>query len=110
VGHSANLDAGVKAAAVVDMCLGRVVDTGLTKDYVVLVTGDHGNIETMFYPDGLPNPSHGVNPVPFILISKESQLRAIKLRDGMGLSSIAPTILKLMSVEKPSEMTSEPLF
>ncbi len=110
VGHSANLDAGVKAAAVVDMCLGRVVDTGLTKDYVVLVTGDHGNIETMFYPDGLPNPSHGVNPVPFILISKESQLRAIKLRDGMGLSSIAPTILKLMSVDKPSEMTSEPLL
>jgi len=110
VGHSANLDAGIMAAAVVDECLAKVVDAGLAQGYVVLVTGDHGNIETMFYPDGSPNPSHGVNPVPFILISNELALKATKLRTGEGLSSIAPTILKLMGVEKPAEMTSEPLF
>jgi 2,3-bisphosphoglycerate-independent phosphoglycerate mutase len=110
VGHSANLDAGIEAATVVDECLGRVVEAGLDSSYVIMVTGDHGNIETMFYPDGSPNPSHGVNPVPFILISNESMLRAVNLREGEGLSSIAPTILKLIGVEKPPEMTSEPLL
>jgi 2,3-bisphosphoglycerate-independent phosphoglycerate mutase len=74
VGHSANLDAGVKACEVVDECLGMVVDAGLRKGYTVLVTGDHGNVETMFYPDGSPNPSHGLNPVPFILISDDEAL------------------------------------
>ena len=110
VGHSANLEAGVKACEVVDECLGRVVDAGLSEGYTVLVTGDHGNIETMFYPDGSPNPSHGVNPVPFILISGEQELQGMKLRDGEGLSSIAPTILKLMDVPKPPEMTGEALL
>ena len=110
VGHSANLEAGVKAAAVVDECLGKVVIAGLSKGYVVLVTGDHGNIETMFYPDGSPNPSHGVNPVPFILISNEPELRKAKLRPDEGLSSIAPTILQLMGIKKPSEMTSSSLI
>ncbi len=57
-----------------------------------IVTGDHGNIETMFYPDGSPNPSHGFNPVPFILISNKLEHRDIKLRKELGLSSIAPTI------------------
>jgi len=110
VGHSANLDAGVKACEVVDECLGRVVDEGLEKGYTVLVTGDHGNIETMFYPDGSPNPSHGVNPTPFILIGRGEELRNVKLRDGEGLSSVASTILKLMDLPKPPEMTAESLL
>ena len=110
VGHSANLEAGIRACEVVDRCLGVVVDAGLAMGYTVLVTGDHGNIETMFYPDGEPNPSHGVNPVPFVLISGEEALRSVKLRGGEGLSSVAPTILKLMGVPKPPEMTGEPLI
>ncbi|MCW4013744.1 MAG: 2,3-bisphosphoglycerate-independent phosphoglycerate mutase [Candidatus Bathyarchaeota archaeon] len=110
VGHSANIEAGVKAAAVVDECVGRVVETGLMKGYVSLVTGDHGNIETLFYPDGSPNPSHGLNPVPFILVSDEPVLIDIKLRTGMGLSSVAPTILWLMGLEKPTEMTGQSLI
>ena len=110
VGHSANLEAGVKACEVVDECLGRVVDAGLMKGYTLLVTGDHGNIETMFYPDGSPNPSHGVNPVPFILVSREQELRSVKLRGGEGLSSIAPTILKLMELPKPPEMNGGALL
>jgi 2,3-bisphosphoglycerate-independent phosphoglycerate mutase len=76
----------------------------------MLVTGDHGNIETMFYPDGSPNPSHGVNPVPFILVSGEPELRRVELKKGMGLSSIAPTILGLMWLEKPDEMSSQSLL
>ena len=110
VGHSANIEAGIKAAAVVDECLGKVVESGLANDYLVLVTGDHGNIETMFYPDSSPNPSHGVNPVPFILISNEPELDNIKLKQDHGLSSIAPTILDLLDVEKPTEMTGEQLI
>lgn len=110
VGHSASLEAGVKAASVVDECLGEVVNAGLGAGYAVLVTGDHGNIETMFYPDNSPNPSHGVNPVPFILVSEEAKLRTLRLRTGEGLSSIAPTILELISIEKPTEMTSPSLI
>ena len=110
VGHSANIEAGIKAATVVDECLGKVVDSSLGSCYIVMVTGDHGNIETMFYQDGSPNPSHGVNPVPFILISNDPKLQNVKLRDGMGLSSIAPTILQLMDIKKPNEMSSSSLL
>ena len=110
VGHSANLEAGIKACEFVDDCLGNVVKTGLKNGYTLLVTGDHGNIETMFYPDGEPNPSHGINPVPFILITNEERLKGIKLKDGLGLSSIAPTILELMCLSKPVEMDSPSLL
>jgi 2,3-bisphosphoglycerate-independent phosphoglycerate mutase len=107
VGHSANLQAGIMACEVVDRCVGKIVDAGLEKGYVILITGDHGNIETMFYPDGEPNPSHGVNSVPFILISEDKNLRNRWLRKGLGLSSVAPTILKIMDIVKPIEMTGE---
>ena len=83
------------------------METGLKNGYVILVTGDHGNIETMLYPDGTPNPSHGMNPVPFILISDHHNLNDFKLCKGLGLSSIAPTILFLMCLKKPHEMTAE---
>jgi 2,3-bisphosphoglycerate-independent phosphoglycerate mutase len=110
VGHSANLPAGIKACEVVDECLGRVVNAGLSMGYTILVTGDHGNIETMFYPNGEPNPSHGTNPVPFILISYNPKLRKVELKEGLGLSCLSPTILKLMGIPKPHEMTAESLF
>jgi 2,3-bisphosphoglycerate-independent phosphoglycerate mutase len=110
VGHSANLEAGIKAASVVDECLGKVVSAGIDSDYVLIVTGDHGNIETMVYSNGTPNPSHGFNNVPFILISDEQNIKTVKLRNGRGLSSIAPTILQLMGIDKPTEMNSESLL
>jgi 2,3-bisphosphoglycerate-independent phosphoglycerate mutase len=109
VGHSADLEAGIKAATVIDRCLGRVVDSGLSHGYTILVTGDHGNVEAMFYPDGVVNPSHGLNRVPFILISDKSDLNSVKLRENEGLSSVSPTILDLMGVEKPRVMTSQSL-
>ncbi len=110
VGHSANIQAGIKACEVVDRCVGQVVDEGLKNGYTILITGDHGNIETMFYPDGEPNPSHGINPVPIILISRDPELQQVKLREGLGLSCISPTILRLMGIPKPLEMTAESLF
>ena len=110
VGHSANMPAGIKACEVVDECVGRVVDAGLSNGYSILVTGDHGNIETMFYPNGEPNPSHGTNPVPFILISHDPTLRKVELKEGLGISCVSPTILKLMGIPKPQEMVAESLI
>ncbi|MGD0803652.1 MAG: 2,3-bisphosphoglycerate-independent phosphoglycerate mutase [Candidatus Bathyarchaeia archaeon] len=110
VGHSANMFAGIKACEVVDDCVGQVVDSGLLKGYTILITGDHGNIETMFYPNGEPNPSHGTNLVPFILVSDDPNLRKVKLKDGLGLSCVSPTILKLMDIRKPPEMTADSLL
>ncbi|MDP6458702.1 MAG: 2,3-bisphosphoglycerate-independent phosphoglycerate mutase [Candidatus Bathyarchaeota archaeon] len=110
VGHSANYIAGLRAVETVDLCLGRLLDNALHKDYTVLVTGDHGNIETMLYPNGEPNPSHGLNPVPFILVSDYPDLKGIQLKSGRGLANVAPTVLDLMGIEKPREMTAESLI
>ena len=110
VGHSANMKAGIRACEVLDKCVGQVVEAGLREGYTVLVTGDHGNIETMFYPNGEPNPSHGTNPVPFIVVSREPRLKKAKLRADLGLSSVSPTILALMGIPKPPEMTAESLL
>jgi 2,3-bisphosphoglycerate-independent phosphoglycerate mutase len=105
VGHSAKFEAGVKACEAVDKSVGKVVTAGLGKDYVCLVTGDHGKIETMFYHNGEPNPAHGTNPVPFFLISNDEKLKHVRLAKGRGLSSVAPTILDIMGLKKPKEMT-----
>jgi len=94
----------------VDECVGRVVEAGFRKGYTSLITGDHGNIETMFYPNGEPNPSHGTNPVPFILVSQDPKLQKLKLREGLGLSCVSPTILSLMKIAKPREMTADSLI
>jgi 2,3-bisphosphoglycerate-independent phosphoglycerate mutase len=106
VGHSGNLQAGIKACEVVDKNVGQVVEAGLEEGYIILITADHGNIETMFYSNGRPNPSHGRNPVPLILISDEPDLKRVKLRSGLGLSSIAPTILSLIGIDRPPDMTA----
>jgi 2,3-bisphosphoglycerate-independent phosphoglycerate mutase len=110
VGHSANLKAGIKACVVVDDCLGSVVSKGLEAGYSIIITGDHGNIESMFYSDGEPNPSHGMNPVPFIVISRKERLLNCTLKGGEGLSSISPTILDIIGLCKPEEMTSDSLI
>jgi 2,3-bisphosphoglycerate-independent phosphoglycerate mutase len=110
VGHSANIEAGVEAVETVDSCLGRLIDEGLAKGYTILVTGDHGNIETMLYPGGEANPSHGLNPVPFILVSDDPELEGVTLRSGQGLASVAPTVLDLMGLEMPREMTGKSLI
>jgi 2,3-bisphosphoglycerate-independent phosphoglycerate mutase len=110
VGHSANIEAGAKAVETVDACLGRLLHEALAKDYTGLVTGDHGNIETMLYPDGEANPSHGLNPVPFIMVSDDPELEGAGLRPGQGLTCVAPTVLDLLGLDKPSEMTGESLI
>ncbi len=110
VGHSGRLDAGIKACEVVDECVGKIVDLGLKDGYTSIITGDHGNVEIMFYPDGEVCPAHGTNPVPFCIVSKDDQLRKLKLKKDGGLKDVAPTILEIMGIKKPKEMTGESLI
>ncbi|WP_435253676.1 2,3-bisphosphoglycerate-independent phosphoglycerate mutase [Tenacibaculum sp. A30] len=105
VGHTGVFDAAVKACEAVDACVKDVVTTALDNDYTTILIADHGNCETMINPDGTPHTAHTTNPVPMILIDKE--LKSIK--SGI-LGDIAPTILKLMGVEQPEEMTQHSLI
>lgn len=105
VGHTGVMAAAIKACEVVDQCVKDVVTTALKHNYTTLLIADHGNCETMINPDGSPHTAHTTNPVPIILI--DNNLTHIK--DGI-LGDIAPTILTLLGIEKPSEMTQNSLI
>ena len=105
VGHTGVMDAAIKACEAVDTCVEAVVTTALEHNYTTLLIADHGNCETMINHDGTPHTAHTTNPVPIILIDKE--LTSIK--DGV-LGDIAPTILKLIGIEKPEVMTQNSLI
>ena len=107
VGHTGKWEACLKAAETVDQCVGRIVQAGLEKDYVLFIFADHGNLE-----DKSPKwqTSHTLNDVPFILVSNEPALRKTKLHKGKGLQDIAPTVLELMGIGKPKEMTGGSLI
>mgnify|MGYP000153248213 CR=1 FL=1 len=104
VGHTGDFKAAVKACETVDKVTKDVITAALENGYSTLLIADHGNCETMMNPDGTPHTAHTTNPVPFILIDKE--IKSIK--NGI-LGDIAPTILKLMGVHQPKEMTQKPL-
>ena len=105
VGHTGVFEAAVKACETVDKCTEDVIATGLENGYTILLIADHGNCETMMNPDGSPHTAHTTNPVPMILIDKEIQ----SINSGV-LGDIAPTILELMGVEQPKEMTRKSLL
>lgn len=109
VGHSAVKYAIIRCVEVVDECSGRIVKAGLENGYVVIVTGDHGSAEDKLYPDGKVKPAHSCNPVPFILVSSDKGLMNVKLESG-GQKDVAPTILDIMGLKKPKEMTGESLI
>ncbi len=106
VGHTGVFSAAVKAAETVDACVKRIAELALEKDYALLITADHGNADYMINDDGSPNTAHTLNPVPIFLVDKtfHPQLHEGKLAD------IAPTILKLMSIEQPAAMTGVSLY
>lgn len=106
VGHTGNFDAAVKATEVVDECTERIVTKALESDYSILILADHGNSDCMINPDGSPNTQHSKNLVPFLLIQNENKQ---EVNDGK-LGDIAPTILKLMDVPIPIEMTGSILL
>ena len=105
VGHTGVFEAAIKACETVDKCTKDVIFTGLQNGYSTLLIADHGNCETMMNPDGSPHTAHTTNPVPMILIDKEIQ----SINNGV-LGDIAPTILELMGVEQPKEMTRKSLL
>lgn len=105
VGHTGVFEAAVKACETVDICTKEVVECGLENGYTTILIADHGNCETMINPDGSPNTAHTTNPVPIILIDKDLK----SINNGV-LGDIAPTILDLMGVNKPVEMTQKTLL
>ena len=106
VGHTGNLDAAVKAIEYVDEQLKRVVETAKSNDFRILIISDHGNSDCMMQEDGSPHTAHTAVPVPVVLVGAEN---SAKLHDGI-LADVAPTLLKLMGLDAPEEMTGSPLF
>ena len=104
VGHTGSMKAAIKACEAVDKCVEKVVESALKNNYTTILIADHGNCETMINPDGSPNTAHTTNPVPVILIDKKIK----NIKNGI-LGDIAPTILKLMGIDKPVAMTQESL-
>ena len=105
VGHTGSMPAAIKACEAVDTCVEKVVTTAIENGYTTLLIADHGNCETMINPDGSPNTAHTTNPVPIILIDKDLK----QIKNGV-LGDLAPTILKLIGIEKPIVMTQESLI
>ena len=108
IGHTGKMEAAVKAVETVDACMGNIVASVLEKGGTVLITADHGNAEVMVENDGGPHTAHTVDRVPFILV--DERLRNISLRDGGALKDIAPTILELLGLPEPAEMTGRSLI
>ncbi len=105
VGHTGDYKAIIKAVETVDICLKRVVETGIQSGYSFIIIADHGNADYAINPDGSPNTAHSTNPVPCILIDMDYK----KINEGK-LADIAPTILTLMGLSVPKEMTGDILI
>lgn len=106
VGHTGVLPAVIKAVEKVDDCARQIVEQATTKGWNLLITADHGNSEYMINPDGSPNTAHTTNDVPIYLLANNKD---IKLHNGK-LADIAPTVLQLMHLEQPIEMTGVSLL
>lgn len=106
VGHTGIFDSAVKAVQVVDKCLEKVVNAILEVGGEAIITADHGNADKMMEKDGSPFTAHTINPVPLIIVADNIK----KLRNNGTLADVAPTLLKLMNVKQPEEMTGVALF
>jgi 2,3-bisphosphoglycerate-independent phosphoglycerate mutase len=104
VGHTGVLSATVTAVEHVDECLGQVLGVLREHQARVFVTADHGNAEFMINEDGTANTAHTTNPVPLLYLEEGASLR-----EGAGLSDLAPTVLCLLGLEAPREMTGQSL-
>ena len=106
VGHTGNLEAAIKAIETIDECVERVVLAIEEKNGIILMTADHGNAEQMIdYKTGEPHTAHTTNVVPLVLIGVEG----VQLKTGK-LADLAPTMLDLMGLQKPEEMTGESII
>lgn len=108
VGHTGVMGAAIKAVETVDTCVGRVADKILEVGGVMILTADHGNAETMAFDDGSPCTSHTTNLVPLSIIGDD--YKSSVLKSDMALCDIAPTMLEILGVEQPSDMTGESIL
>ncbi len=105
VGHTGVIPAAVTAIETVDACLGQVLDAVRASGGVALVTADHGNADHMLEPDGSPNTAHSLNPVPLVVT-----VAGCSLRSGGVLADVAPTVLEILGIPQPAEMTGRSLL
>jgi 2,3-bisphosphoglycerate-independent phosphoglycerate mutase len=105
VGHTGVIPAAVAAIETVDECLGTVVSAVRESGGTLVITSDHGNADHMLEPDGSPNTAHSLNPVPLIVTEE-----GLRLRDGGILADVAPTILQVLGISQPPEMTGQSLI
>jgi 2,3-bisphosphoglycerate-independent phosphoglycerate mutase len=106
VGHTGVYNAIAKAVHAVDKCVRDVVEAAKATDYEVIIIADHGNADNAINPDGTPNTAHSLNPVPCIYVTDNN---SATIKDGR-LADVAPTILHIMGLEKPADMTGENLI
>ncbi len=107
VGHTGVLEAGIKAVETVDECMARIIPKLLELGGKCLITADHGNCEQMRNPDGSPNTAHTSNLVHFIYVAKDAA--QFRCKDGI-LADVAPTLLFLLGLPQPKEMTGHNLL
>ena len=108
VGHTGVMESAVEAIEVIDKCVGEVVEFIKQVDGQLFICADHGNAEQLIdYETGEPYTAHTTNPVPFILVNADP---VYKLRENGCLADIAPTLLELMGLEQPAEMTGKSLL
>jgi 2,3-bisphosphoglycerate-independent phosphoglycerate mutase len=105
VGHTGDMDAAIKAVETVDKELEKVTESAKKNGYEVLVIADHGNADCMIQPDGSAHTAHTTAPVPVVLVTE----RDVKLKNGI-LADVSPTLLKMMDLDQPEEMTGKSLF
>ncbi|MDR3072252.1 MAG: 2,3-bisphosphoglycerate-independent phosphoglycerate mutase [Clostridiales Family XIII bacterium] len=108
VGHTGIFSAAVEAAEVVDACVGKIAKAILARGGQLLITADHGNSDAMLTPDGQPITAHSLNPVPLILVREGDD--SLSLQSGGALSDVVPTMLDMMEIQKPTEMTGKSLL
>ena len=106
VGHTGIFDAAVKAVEAVDTCVGKLTDAVMQMDGVILITADHGNADQMYAEDGSPFTAHTTNPVPLVIVGKDCKLK----QSGGRLCDLSPTMLDIMGLEQPKEMTGVSLI
>ena len=108
VGHTGVQEAAIRAVEAVDECVGKAVEAIKSVDGVMFICADHGNAEQLVdYETGAPFTAHTTNPVPFILVNADP---SYKLRDGGCLADIVPTLIDIMGMEQPAEMTGKSLL
>ena len=106
VGHTGVYNSIQQAITAIDICVNETVEAALRNDYEIIIIADHGNADNALNPDGSANTAHSLNPVPFIYVTAN---KSAKVQNGV-LADVAPSILHIMGLQQPAEMTGKCLI